>query len=147
VSAFKVVQDALVAALLLAPQITGARVYLGRARPMPAEHASDINISIESISGEQFAVTSGPVLWSVIYGLELRVRGSASVDAMAALDPVLDAAYARIVATAPPAGVEGWVITPRARIDIEEADTPIASMTLALDVQLRTQAGTLTLAP
>ena len=146
-SAFKTVQDALVAALLLAPQITGSRVYAGRARPMPEEHASDINVSIESISGQQMTVTGGPVLWSVVYGLELRARGTASVDAMAALDPVLDAAYARIVATEPPAGVNGWVLTPRARIDIEEAATPIASMTLALDVQLRTDAGTLTLAP
>jgi hypothetical protein len=143
-TAFKTVQDALVAALMAAPQITGARVYAGRARPMPEEHASDINVSIESLTGQQFALGSGPVLWEAIYGLEIRARGTASVDAVAAVDPLLEALYARILATATPAGVEGWAITPRIRVDVEEA--AIASLQLALNVRLRTQPGTLALA-
>ena len=145
-TAFKTVQDALVAALLAAPQITGARVYAGRARPMPEEHASDINVSIESLTGQQFAVSGGPVLWEAIYGLEIRARGTASVDAVAAVDPLLEALYARILATATPAGVEGWAITPRIREDVEEAGSPIASLQLALNVRLRTQSGSLALA-
>lgn len=145
-TAFKTVQDALQTALLQAPQITGARVYQGRARPMPAEHASDISVSLESIGGEQFAIGAGPVLWEVVYGVEIRARGTASVDAVAAVDPLLEAVYARINATAAPAGVEAWVLAPRVRVDVEEADTPIASLQMALNVRLRTQAGTLALA-
>ena len=145
-SAFKQVQDALQTALLQAPQITGARVYTGRARPMPAEHASDISISLESMAGQQFALGAGPVMWTVIYGVEIRTRGTASVDAVAAVDPLLESVYARILATATPAGVEGWVLEPRIRVDVEDADTPIASLQLALNVRLRTAPGTLTLA-
>lgn len=145
-TAFKTVQDAIAAALLEAPQITGARVYTGRARPMPEEHTSDISVSLESMTGQQFALGSGPVLWEVIYGLEIRARGTAAVDAVAAVDPLLESLYARILATATPAGVEGWAITPRIRVDVDETSTPIASLQLALNVRLRTEANTLTLA-
>ena len=145
-TAFKTVQDAIAAALLEAPQITGARVYTGRARPMPEEHTSDISVSLESMTGQQFALGSGPVLWEVIYGLEIRARGTAAVDAVAAVDPLLESLYARILATATPAGVEGWAITPRIRVDVDETSTPIASLQLALNVRLRTEPDTLTLA-
>ena len=145
-TAFKTVQDAIQTALLEAPQITGARVYTGRARPMPEEHTSDISVSLESMTGQQFALGSGPVLWEVIYGLEIRARGTAAVDAVAAVDPLLESLYARILATATPAGVEGWAITPRIRVDVDETSTPIASLQLALNVRLRTEPGTLTLA-
>ena len=145
-TAFKTVQDAIQTALLEAPQITGARVYTGRARPMPEEHTSDISVSLESMTGQQFALGSGPVLWEVIYGLEIRARGTAAVDAVAAVDPLLESLYARILATATPAGVEGWAITPRIRVDVDETSTPIASLQLALNVRLRTEANTLTLA-
>lgn len=145
-TAFKTVQDAIVAALLTYPPIVGDRVTAGRARPMPAEHDNSIAVSIESIGGQQFAIGSGPVDWEVIYGVEIRARGSSATDGLAALDPVLEAAYARLVATPPPAGVMGWVLQPRARIDVEEAATPVASLQLALNVQLRTQPGSLALA-
>ena len=145
-TAFKTVQDAIVAALLQAPQITGARVYAGRARPMPEEHAADISISLESMTGQPFMLVAGPVLWEVVYGIEIRARGTATVDAVAAVDPLLEAVYARLLATATPAGVEGWAITPRIRVDVDEAATPIASLQLALNVRLRTEPGTLTLA-
>lgn len=145
-TAFKTVQDAIVAALLTPPTIVGSRVDAGRARPMPAEHDDSIAISIESIGGRQFAVGNGPVDWEVVYGVEIRARGNSATDGMAAIDPLLEATYARLLATTPPPGVMGWVLTPRARIDVEEAATPVASLQLALNVQLRTQPGSLALA-
>lgn len=145
-TAFKTVQDAIVAALTTPATIVGDRVYAGRARPMPLEHDSDINVSVESIGGQQFAVGNGPVEWNVVYGIEIRARGSSTTDGMAAIDPLLEAAYARLLAAAPPVGVMGWVLQPRARLDVEEAATPIASMQLALNVQMRTQPGSLALA-
>lgn len=144
-TAFKVVQDALVSALLTPPTIVGSRVSAGRARPMPEEHDSDIAVSIESIVGNADLVGDAPVGWDVVYIVEIRCRGSASVDAIAAIDPLLEATYARLLAVAPPAGVVGWVLAPRARIDVDEGATPIASGQLALDVSLRTQHGSLVL--
>ena len=145
-TAFKTVQDALVAALLTPPTIVGTRVSSGRARPLPAEHENGLYVSIESISGQAVVIGGAPMDWDVVYGLEIRCRGSAGVDAMAALDPLLEAAYTRLLATQPPTGVIGWAITPRVRIDIEEAATPIASLQLAMNVSLRTQSASLALA-
>jgi hypothetical protein len=145
-TAFKTVQDALVAALVTPATIVGLRVVAGRARPMPAEHDSDIAISIESVQGEDFTLTAQPQDWAVVYGVEIRARGSVSVDAIAALDPLLEAVYARIKSTPAPAGVMGWVLEPRLRFEVEEAATPIGTLQLALNVRMRTQPGSLALA-
>lgn len=145
-TAFKTVQDALVAALVTPATIVGLRVVAGRARPMPAEHDNDIAISIESVQGEDFALTAQPQDWAVVYGVEIRARGSATVDAVSALDPLLEAVYARIKATPAPAGVMGWVLEPRLRFEVEEAATPIGTLQLALNVRMRTQPGSLALA-
>lgn len=145
-TAFKTVQDALVA-LMQTPAIGEGNVNTGRARPLPAEQADDINVSVESINGQQFAIGGGPVNWTVVYGLEIRARGSSTTDGMAAIDPLLEALYARIASAQPPAGVMGWVLNPRMRVDVVEGDTPVATLQLALDVQMRTQPGSLALAP
>lgn len=145
-TAFLTVNDALVALLQQAPAIAGARVYTGRARPLPTEHASSVNVSLEAIRGRQFAIGDGPMDWDVTYGIEIRARGSATVDAVAAVDPLLEAVFARVAGGTPPAGVLGWVLDTQIRVEVEEADTPIASLQLALAVQLRTQAGSLALA-
>jgi len=145
-TAFKTVQDALVAALLSPPNIVGVRVVAGRGLPLPAEHASDIVVTIESISGADVALTNYPQDWAVVYGVEIRARGSVTIDAMAALDPILEAVYARLMTTPPPAGVMGWVLTPRIRIDVDESATPVGAAQLAINVQMRTQPAGLLLA-
>ena len=145
-TAFKTVQDALVAALTTPATIAGGRVVAGRARPLPLEHDSDIAVTIESISGEDVALTSHPKDWLVVYGVEIRARGTASLDAVAALDPMLEAVFARVLQTPAPAGVMGWVLEPRIRLDVEEAATPIGVAQLALNVRLRTQPASLLLA-
>lgn len=146
-TAFKAVQDALVAALVTPATIVGTRVVAGRARPMPEEHANDIAVSVERISGFDLALSSAPQDWDVTYGVEMRARGSDSVDAVSALDPLLEAVYSRLMTTAPPAGVLGWMLQPQIRVEVEEASTPIGTMQLVLNVMLRTQAQSLTLAP
>lgn len=145
-TAFKTVQDALVAALLTPPTIVGTRVVAGRGLPLPAEHTSDIVVSIESVNGADVALTSHPQDWEVVYGVEMRARGSAAVDAVTALDPILEAAYARLMATPPPAGVMGWVLTPRIRVDVDESATPVGTLQLSINVRMRTQPAGLLLA-
>lgn len=145
-TAFKTVQDAIVAALKAAPAIVGTRVVAGRARPMPEEHANDIAVSIEGIRGQEVQLTGAPMRWDVIYGIEIRARGSATVDAMAAGDPLLEKVYERFFDVAPPAGVAGWVLDPTIRVSIEEGATPVASILLAINVKFSTQNDSLTLA-
>lgn len=145
-TAFKVVQDAIVTALKAAPAIVGTRVVAGRARPMPEEHANDIAVSIESIRGAEVELTGAPMRWDVVYGIEIRARGSATVDAVAAVDPLLEKVYERFFDVAPPVGVAGWMLAPSIRVSIEEGATPVASVLLAVNVDLATQGDSLTLA-
>lgn len=145
-TAFITLLEDLKDALLQAPAVAGARVYTGRARLLPQDHASSVNITLEGMNGQQAFVGVGPVDWDVTYGIEIRARGSATVSATDALDPIFEAAYARIAGLTARPGVMGWVLQPRVRLDVEEADTPIASLQLALNVRLRTQAGSLALA-
>jgi hypothetical protein len=145
-TAFREVQDAIVAALQSAPAVAGGRVHAGRDRSMPAEHTTDVAVSLVDMQAEQIALTGAPVDWSVQYAVTLRARGSDTVNAVAAIDPLLEAAYTRLVSTQPPTGVMGWLLQPRMRLDIEEAATPIASLDLVLDVRLRTSPGGLAIA-
>lgn len=142
-SAFKTVLDAIVAALNTAPAVADGRIVTNPEVPMPAEHASDVLVTIDSIDGEQITVGGNPMAWQVRYGLTTRARGA---TALAVADALLDAVFARIQATAAPAGVEGWMIAPDVRTRYGFADTELVSMSMTLDVRLRTQPGTLTLA-
>jgi hypothetical protein len=144
-TAFKTLTDELVSLLTQAPQITGSRVYAGRVRPLPTEHAHDLTVNIESVAGQAWAVGGGPTLWTGTWSVEIRARGDSATHALDALDPVLEAVYARLVVATPPAGVEGWALDIRPQIGIEEADTPIASCMLMLELKFRTAANSLNL--
>lgn len=139
-SAFKTVLDALTAALGTPPAVAGGRIFTNPETPMPAEHATSVVVTIDDVQGEQLVVGAGPMLWQVRYGLTARAR------ALAEADTLLAAVFARIQSTAAPAGVEGWAIAPNVQTRYGYADTELVSMTLTLDVRLRTQPGTLTLA-
>lgn len=144
-TAFKTVQDALVT-LLQTPAIVTGAVRAGRALPLPQDQTSDIAVSLEALAGQDISLTGAPKDWGVTYAIAMRARGSATVDAMQALDPIFETVYARVATGAPPAGVMGWVLQPRVVMDVEEGDTPIGRMALFLDVRLRTQPGSLALA-
>jgi hypothetical protein len=145
-SAFKAVQDALVTALKANPTIVGTRVVAGRARPMPEEHSTDIAVSIERVQGSDNVISGAPKRWDVTYAVVIRARGSSTVDAVAATDPLLESVWDRLDDIAPPVGVNGWALEPSIRFQVDEGSTPIGVVTLALNVQLSTQAGSLTLA-
>jgi hypothetical protein len=146
-TAMREIQNAVVAALLAAPAVAGGRVYAGRDRPLPTEHATDVQVRQGSLRGEQAYLGTHPVDWEATLGLELRARGSSANDAEAAVDPLLEAVFARLATTAPPAGVDGWLLDVGGRIEIDDAEAPVASMLLTISVRYRTQTGSLTLAP
>jgi hypothetical protein len=143
VSAIKVVLDAIVTALNNAPAIAGGRIRTNPEVPMPAEHASDVVVTIDSCEADGITVAGNPLTWTVRYGLQARARGD---TALATADTLMSGVFARIQATAAPAGVEGWFIAPVMQTRYGYADTEVVSMFMTLDVRLRTQPGTLTLA-
>jgi hypothetical protein len=145
-TAFKVLVDAVSAALSAAPAVAGGRIAVGRDSSAALDQASDVNIILQVQDGQPFALSSGPTDWSVDVGVEIRARGTDTIDALAAIDPIMEQVYARLTAMALPAGVTGLQAF-RGQLDVQEAATPVAAWQFLLTVSLRTAPGSLTLAP
>lgn len=145
-SAFKTVLDTAKAALLQSPAIAGGRVYVGRDLSTPLDAASDVNLTLQAQDGSPFAIGDGPTDWVIDLGVEIRARGSDIVDAVAAIDPLIEAAYARLAAIAWPAGVMG-ITALRGQLDSQEAATPVAGWQFVMSINIRTAPGSLALAP
>lgn len=145
-TAFKTVQDAIVAALITPATIVSSRVAASRERPLAAEHANDIVVSIESCAGDALTLDGDQMQWDVVYGIEIRARGTATTDAVAVADPVLQAAYARLHAATPPTGCDEWAPDAQIRWDTDEEATHLASVRFSFHAQVRTQPHSLLLA-
>ena len=145
-TAFKTLLDTVSAALLAAPALAGGRVHMGRDNATPLNQASDVNITLQTQDGRPFALTDGPTDWSIDIGVEIRARGTDTTNAIAALDPLIELAYARLLAMPLPAGVMGLTAF-RGQIDVQESATPFAAWQFLLSVTFRTMPGTLSLAP
>lgn len=144
-TAFKILLDTVAAALLQAPAVAGGRVSMGNDTGTPLNAASDVTLTLHTQEGAPFALTSGPTDWTVDVGVELRARGSSSVDAIAAIDPLIELAYARLVAMVLPAGVCG-ITAFRGQLDVQEASVPVAAWQFLLTISFRTAPGSLALA-
>jgi hypothetical protein len=145
-TAFKTLVDTVLAALQESPAVAGGRIAVGRDTTAALDQASDINLTLQVQDGQPFALTSGPVDWSVDIGVEIRARGTDTVDALAAIDPIMEQVYARLTAMALPAGITGLQAF-RGQLDVQEAATPVAAWQFQLTVSLRTAPGSLALAP
>lgn len=144
-TAFKTIMDAAYAAVTSGTPGWGARVYVGRDLDTALDAGSDLTIALEQPTGLQFAIQSGPRDWQVSLAFALRVRGTSSVNAFAAADPMLEDLYQRLDTITWPAGVMGTDDI-RCRFSAAEAQTPVAEWQLLLGLQFRTVAGALTLA-
>jgi hypothetical protein len=145
-TAFKTLIDTVNAALQAAPAVAGGRIAVGRDTSTALDQASDINITMQVQDGEPFALTAGPTDWTVDVGVEIRARGTDAIDALAAIDPIMEQVYARLTAMALPAGITG-LQSFRGQLDVQEAATPVAAWQFQLSVSLRTAPGSLALAP
>jgi hypothetical protein len=144
-TAFDVIRDAIVAALTT-PTAIADDVRAARDFPMPAEHASGLLVRIGPFEGDAYAITGGPMLWRARFGLEIRARVAGATDAEALVLGIFSAVFTRLSATTPPAGVEAWMVSVGGRIELSEAENPIATLLLTLSASFRTQPGSLALA-
>lgn len=145
-TAFKTLVDTTLAALLASPAVAGGRIAVGRDTTTALDQASDINITLQVQDGQPFTLTAGPTEWSVDIGVEIRARGTDTIDALAAIDPIMEQVYARLTTMALPAGVTGLQGF-RGQLDVQEAATPVAAWQFQLTVSIRTAPGSLALAP
>lgn len=144
-TAFKTLIDTVNTALLASPAVAGGRIAVGRDTTTALDQASDDNITLQVQDGQPFALTAGPTDWTVDIGVEIRARGTDTIDALAAIDPLMETVYARLVAMTLPAGITGLQAF-RGQLDVQEAATPVAAWQFQLTVSLRTAPGSLELA-
>lgn len=144
-TAVKSLLDTALAALQSGTPPWGSNVYVGQDVDTPLPAAADLNISIENLDGTPFALTAGPTDWRADLVVALRVRGTSSVNAMDAADPMAEALYARLSTMTLPPGVLG-VDEASVRMGVQDAATPIAEWMFRISIQFRTAPGSLSLA-
>lgn len=144
-TAVKALLDLAKAALLAGTPAWGAHVYVGQDAETALDVDADLNASIENLDGTPFALTAGPTDWRADLLVALRVRGTSSVNAMDAADPLAEDVWARLGAMTLPAGVIG-VDQVAVRMGVQEAATPLAEWQFRLSLTFRTAPGSLSLA-
>ncbi len=145
-TAFRTLIETFSTALLAGSPAWGTRVYVGREIDTPLHDDNDVNLTLETQEGQPFALTAGPTDWTVGIGATVRARGTDTINALLAADPLIEDVYARLVGAALPAGVMS-LGNFAARLDVQEAATPVASWQLRVIVTFRTLPGSLSLAP
>jgi hypothetical protein len=138
VSVFIQLAEAYKTRLLVAPQITGDRVFRARSAVLKAGWADGIAIRLIRSTATLAGVGTGaPKDWETLIGIECAARAAAGALAEDAVDVVLAAAYARLAGWAP-AG------EPAIDWDTDEGEDQICRATFAVRVVHRTAASTLT---
>lgn len=143
-SSFLAITDAVRDALLAGPALAGGNVQRGRNLPLPAGSAQGIDVGIANSRAQPLGLTGGALQWDTTVIVACKARATASTDAESAVDPLLVAAWQRLLAMTAPAGVVAITLEPTVQWDIEEADQPLAAASLVLRITHLTTTNSLT---
>lgn len=126
-----------VAALLAAsPSLGAGAVKVQRRRPMAQAVASQVFVYYDE--SQPTMQTSGSVVWKTRVRIECVARDAAGVSADAASDALVQAAYARVMATYPALGGLATAIAPVGMASTgDEADTTLSAGQLLFDITHR----------
>lgn len=131
-------------ALLASPALAGGNVNRGRNVPLAASAVQGIDVGIGSAQAQPLGMANPALQWESTVIVTCKARAAAGTDAEAAVDPLLAATWARLLAMPAPAGVVAMTLEPAVRWDVEEADQPLAAASLALRVTHLTTTNSLT---
>lgn len=134
------VRDALVAAPAVVP---AARVRRGRPSIAQLSEPNAIFLAAERATGKQLDIAGTMTEWETIVSVHIMARATSGQDAEAAVDPLLEAAWARLYAMAPPAGAQSSVLEPQVAWEADADGQPVGSATLMLRVTHHTTGGAL----
>lgn len=127
------ITDAIMATLRESPPVA-ARIQRGRT--IPAQLTADTVASVRLVrsNGTRLSVDGVATTWHTAIAIEVGARAAADSDAHAAVDPVLQAAYARIHAAPPAGGAWDWSGDPEIHWQIDEAESTVGLATLVLPI-------------
>lgn len=134
------VRDALVADPAVVP---AARVRRGRPGIAQTAEANAIFINLERATGKQLDVAGAMLEWETAISVLIMARATGTQDAETAVDPLVEAAWARLYAMPPPAGAQSIAIEPQIVWDADAADQLVGSVALLMRVTHHTTGGAL----
>lgn len=145
-SAHLAIQTALVTLLTTAPALASGNVRANPGRPMAAQHSAQVNVRLVQSRADYPRTLGAGYEWQTAYAVDCLARGAnAAADPVAAVDALLEAAWARIAVWKPAStlGVIDVRMAPLIDWQTDDGDTPLVAATISLTVQHRTQAASL----
>lgn len=139
-SAHLAIQAAIVAALNAAPALAGGNVKANTVRPTASSQAQAIVVRLVQSRAATPQLLSGPYDWLTTYQVECLARAAnASAEPAAAVDTLLAAAWERLASlSAQSLGALDVRMNPAIDWLYDDADTPVVSATVSLQVMHRT---------
>ena len=142
-TAFQIILDGVIAALVSTPALADGRVFANRLRPLPVGVCTAIVLRLEHSAANETVLGAND--WDSAYVVECYARGTVSNDPAAAVDALLGDAWARLAGLdAATLGATSIAINPAINWQYDEADGPVVCASIRLQVQLRTPVATLT---
>lgn len=145
-TAFKSLAGILASVLTAAPAVAEGRVWTNRLRVLPA--VASTAVVVRQGDGRGTEVVLGALDWITAFSIECYGRGAAGSDPADAVDPVLEAVWARLVAIdAAALGAMSITVGPSIEWQFDDGETPMACAVVRLLVQHRTPVAALTAWP
>lgn len=144
-SIFVDLQDAIVARLVQTPAVA-TKVAKNLLAPVVREQQQVVNVRLVGSSGERSAITDGFIDWTTLMAIDCQARAAADADPVAAVDPILLATFARLAGVGGDdvgLGVEDLLPDPALTWEVDEGQTPVATVTFSLRITHRTRAAEL----
>lgn len=133
---------ALVASLQASPAVSG-HIYRARTRPLPADATSGVVVRVQNSTITPSVINGGPMDFATQVAIECYVRSRTGTDLDVAVDSLLSAAYARVLADTTLGGLATDVLPQAISYDFDADGEQTTCATLTLDVLHRSQNPTL----
>ena len=139
------VQTAIVAALMANPALAAGNVRPNAVRPMSAGINAGVVVRLVASDAVQPQVIGGPFEWRTVFHIECMARAaSGASEPIAAVDGLLASAWERLTGMAPGSdGVTDVQLKPSIRWQVDDAETPLASALIVMQVSHITNSTTL----
>lgn len=143
-SAFISLAQQLEAMLALDPPVADL-VVRDRLKPLMPHQASAVVIVLDKTQGERTGPAEGPTDWGTLFKIECHARSKANVLPSEAVDPILQAVFARLSGGAESVGLatEDLLPDPRIEWDLAEAAEGLSCAAIQVRIVHRTQSAQL----
>jgi hypothetical protein len=120
-------------------------VVRDRFRPIPNEHNTQVVIRLDKTQGERAGTQGGPTDWGTLFVIDCYARCAANLLPSEVVDPIVEAAFARLsgAGAALNLDVEDMLPDPRIEWDLGEGETPLVCASFSVRIVHRTKASQL----